>query len=273
MIRKDNKPYPTKKDIYYCPACRNFTDNIYYVDVDRSMTIDVNKLPLLKNGIVVQVHLFGNNGNSDIINYVQDNNHTFIEDCAQSTGSGSGKVGNYSVFSFYPTKPLASMGDGGMICSDVNLDEYKSLRFYGQKNNDIIEVGVNSRMDEIQSAILNVKMRRFQELNDKRIEIAHRYKKHVRGIKEWSKSIYHQFVVLYNRREEIIKELKSRDIPFMVHYERHVSEIKVLEGKYNKVDYRVNDKIISLPVHPFLKENEIQKIEEFLCDYKDYEYD
>jgi len=254
-------------------ACKNITNNIYYVDVDNSLTIDTDKLPSsLKNGIVIQVHLFGNNGNPNIVNYVKENNHILIEDCAQSTGSGSGELGDYSVFSFYPTKPLASMGDGGMICSDNNLEEYKVLRFYGQLNNNIKKLGVNSRLDEIQSAILNVKIKKFQILNDKRIEIAKRYKKHIIGIKEWSKCIYHQFPILFNNRDIIIKELNKRDIPFMIHYPHHVSEIDVLTGRYNKVEYRVNDKIVSLPIHPFLKENEIQKVEEFLYKYKEYEY-
>ncbi|MFW2000651.1 DegT/DnrJ/EryC1/StrS family aminotransferase, partial [Acinetobacter ursingii] len=74
-------------------ACKNFTDNIYYVDVDSSMTLDVNKLPDIKNGIVVAVNLFGNNCNKELLNYAKNNQHILIEDCAQSTGSGSGSLG------------------------------------------------------------------------------------------------------------------------------------------------------------------------------------
>jgi len=266
-------------------ACKNVTSNLYYVDVDSSFTIDVNKLPSeIKNGIIVPVHLFGNNANLSLIEkYAKENNHIIIEDCAQSTGSGSGLDGDYSVFSFYPTKPLNSAGDGGMILTDnkEDMEYFKKIRFYGQYNNKVeLQGGVNSRMDEFQSAIINVKINKFQKLNDVRISIANRYKKIVKGMKinEYGvgltrnpKCVYHQFPLLFNNRDKIIKELNKKEIPFMIHYPYHVSEMEPLKGKYNKVDYRVNDKIISLPCHPFLKEIEIQQIEEFLEEFKQYE--
>ena len=181
-------------------ACKNITDKLYYIDVDYSMTINPKKLPEnIKNGIIIPVHLFGNNCDMEAINeYALKNNHIIIEDCAQSTGSGSGIYSQYSVFSFYPTKPLASMGDGGMICCN-NIDDYeyfKKLRFYGQYNNNIEFIGVNSRMDEIQSSILNIKFNQFYKFNDIRIKIANRYKKIVKGIKINSYSVYHQFVIM-----------------------------------------------------------------------------
>lgn len=254
-------------------ACKNFTDKLYYVDVDRSMTIDINKVPSkIRNGIVVAVNLFGNNCNEEISKYAKNNQHILIEDCAQSTGSGSGSIGDFSVFSFYPTKPLASMGDGGMICSNNDLEVYRMLRFYGQKEGQIKEVGINSRLDEIQSAIINCKIDKFHELNQRRVEIANRYKKHVKGIRVWSNCVYHQFVVMFRERNQIIDELKKREIPFMIHYQNHVSEMSSMMGEYNEVGYRVNDKILSLPCHPFLTEEEIQKVERFLTDFKGYEY-
>ena len=253
-------------------ACKNVTDNIYYVDVDDSLTIDVNKLPDIKNGIVIGVNLFGNNINPKIKEYTKKNGHILIEDCAQSTGSGSGLLGDYSVFSFYPTKPLGSMGDGGAICSNNNIEKYKNLRFYGLNNGTIEHIGVNSRMDEIQSAILNVKLNNYTELNNKRISIANRYKKYVNGQFVFTKCIYHQFVILFNDVELIKEELKKRSIPYMIHYNNHVTDFEVLRGRNNDVGYRVNDKIISLPIDPFLTEQEIQKVEMFLKEFSKYEY-
>ena len=256
-------------------ACKNFTDNIFYIDVDWSMTIDPNKLPEdVKNGIIIPVHLFGNNCDMNrIMQYATSNNHIVIEDCAQSTGSGSGKVGHYSVFSFYPTKPLASMGDGGMICCDNEEDcvYFKKIRFYGQHNSIVEMIGINSRMDEFQAAVINVKLDHFKSLNYKRISLATRYKKAVRGILDRG-SVYHQFTVLFKKRGMVIDALKNKQIPYMIHYPNHLSEIDSLKGIYNKVEFRVDDKIVSFPIHPFLKEEEIEKVEGFLYDFRQFEY-
>lgn len=256
-------------------ACKNITDKLYYVDVDKSMTLDPEKLPKdIKNGIIIPVHLFGNTCDmSNIMRYANDNNHMVLEDCAQSTGSGSGMLGDYAVFSFYPTKPLASMGDGGMICCN-NIADYKyfkKLRFYGQHENNIEFVGINSRMDEIQASILNIKSKQFEKFNNKRNEISNRYKQYINGIKINTYSVYHQFVVMFNNRGFIIEKLKEENIPYMIHYPYHVSEMGSLKGIYNSVNFKVNDKIISLPIHSFLLENDIIKIEGFLKKYNNYE--
>ena len=254
-------------------ACRNFTDKIYYVDVDRSMTIDVSKLPDVRNGIIIPVHLFGNNCNMDkIMNYARENNHIVIEDCAQSAGSLSGATGDYSVFSFYPTKPIGAMGDGGMICSNLDLDVFKKLRFYGQQDSQIEMVGVNSRMDEIQSSIVNTKLNKYKILNNKRRQIASRYLNIVDGINWDSNAVFHQFVVLFNKRDVVLDKLSKNCIPYMIHYKHHVSEMPPLEGKDNQVRYRVNDKCVSLPCFPFMEESEIAQVEDFLFKYKDYEF-
>ena len=255
-------------------ASRNITDKIYYVDVDRTLTIDASKLPAVRNGIVIVVHLFGNNCDMPAITeYCRANNHILIEDCAQSTGSGSGAQGDYSVFSFYPTKPLASMGDGGMICTNQDSEIFKELRFYGQSGADIRRLGINSRMDEFQAAIVNSKLNKFQALNERRREICGRYKRVVRGFDARDGCVFHQFVMLFNNREQVIQELNRSQIPFIIHYKHHVSEVPVLQGCFNEVSYRVNDKCISLPCHPFMSEEEIQKVEEFLHMHRRYEYD
>jgi UDP-2-acetamido-2-deoxy-ribo-hexuluronate aminotransferase len=257
-------------------ACRNFTDNIHYVDVDETMTINPNKLPDVKNGIIIPVHLFGNNCQIDKIKeYCKLNNHVLIEDCAQSTGSGSGKDGDYSVFSFYPTKPLGCMGDGGMIClNDQYESEYfKKFRFYGQSEGKIHFAGINSRMDETQSSIVLAKISSYQSLNEKRIQIAKRYKNIIKGYKTNGRCVYHIFSLMFNNRDKIIKLLNEKEIPYMIHYQHHVNELPALRGKISSsVGFRVADKILSIPCHPFLKEEEIQKIEEFLFMVKDEEY-
>jgi len=277
-LHKNNMPiilpnfgaYPTSV------ACKNITDNLHYVDVDASMTIDPNKLTDVKNGNVITVHLFGNNCQIDRIKeYCKVNNHILIEDCAQSTGSGCGKDGDYSVFSFYPTKPLGSMGDGGMICLN-NKDEaeyYKKYRFYGQNNGTVDFVGINSRMDEMQASIVLAKISKFESLNEKRIEIANRYKNIIKGYKVNTKSVYHLFTVLFDNREHIIEQMNANGIPHMIHYKAHVTDFAALQGiNNNDVGVRVSDKILSIPCHPYLSENEIQKVEQFLYSVRDQEH-
>jgi dTDP-4-amino-4,6-dideoxygalactose transaminase len=256
-------------------AAKNVFSNIYYVDVDDTLTIDPSKLPEVKNGLIVPVHLFGNDCNFEkIAQYAKNNHHVIVEDCAQSTGSRSGNFGLFSVFSFYPTKPLSAMADGGGIGMNGNIDRdwFRAMRFYGQVSSNLEMVGVNSRMDEIQSAILNVKLSKFQKLNEMRRYVADRYLKIVKSVK-WSKrAVFHQFVVLFNEREKVIEELQKQKIPFMVHYPFHVSEFEPLKGKYNEVGFRVSDKCISLPCHPYMKEYEIEQVENFLWKVKQYEY-
>lgn len=257
-------------------AVHALTNNVHYVPVDETFTMDTSKLPAdIKNGIIIPVHLFGNNCDMDsIMDYASTNNHLVIEDCAQSTGSGSGSRGNFSVFSFYPTKPLASMGDGGMICSREKEDTeyFKKFRFYGQKDRKMEFVGVNSRIDEFQAAVVLAKIEEFHLLNNSRRQNSERYKSIIKGMCARSGCVYHQFPVLFHQREIIIKELKNRNIPFIIHYDSHVTDFDFLNQHQYNADFRINDKIISLPCHPFLKEDEIQKVEEFLYEFKSYEY-
>lgn len=255
-------------------AVKNITKNIHYVDVDLSLTIDPKDLPVIKNGIVICVHLFGTNCNMvKIKEYCDRFNHILIEDCAQSTGSGSGAVGDYSVFSFYPTKPLASMGDGGMICTNNDRTIFDAMRFYGWNNGQIDVVGINSRMDEIQCAIVNSKMDGFQELNNRRIAIANRYKQIIRGTDSTRGSVYHQFVVLFRKRSLILKKMEEKKIPYMIHYKKHVEDMHALRTKNGLgAGFRVSDKCVSLPCHPFMTDSEIQMVEEFLEKCRGYEY-
>lgn len=254
-------------------AIRSKTKQVYYVDVDESLTCNIDDFPRIKNAIVVVVNLFGNNGDLDKIRkWCDATNSIMIEDCAQSTGSESkARVSDFAVYSFYPTKPLGSMGDGGMICfNDLKWKEYfKIIRFYGQTKEEARYIGINSRMDEWQCAIVLEKMKHYRKWNDKRIKIAERYKQHIKGISVHSQNVYHRFPVLYNKREEVVKKT---DFPFMVQYDKHITDMGVLKGKRNKVNFRVNDKILILPLHSMMKESEICQIEEFLYKTKNYEY-
>lgn len=257
-------------------AVKNCTDNIHFVDIDESMTMDARKLPEgIRNGIIIPVHLFGNNCNMKMIKrYATQNDHIIIEDCAQSCGSGSGQAGDISCFSFYPTKPLGTTGDGGAICTDDKqaYQEMMAMRFYGMQDGTIHTAGINSRMGELECAVINAKMDNFEQFIEKRRAIANRYKKIVDGFHINSNCIYHQFTVLFNERDMIVQELEKQGIPYMIHYPKHVSDMPAFEYLKHTPAYRVNDKIISLPCHPFMQEEHIQQVEAFLKQYKQYEY-
>lgn len=252
-------------------ACRNLTDNLHYVDVDESLTIDCQMLPEVTGGVVVIVNLFGNNCDfKQIKHYCETHDHLLIEDCAQSLGSRSGIVGDYSVFSFYPTKPLGCNGDGGMIC--VNEGEkreyFKRMRFYGQDKNGIQMVGVNSRIDEIQAGILNAKFVSMSRFNQMRKSICETHYNEINKSVKWgSDCIYHQYVALFNDREKMVGKLNAKKIPFLIHYPKHVNEMECLIGRNASiVGRRISDKCISLPCHPFLSLGDIETVVGFLRD-------
>lgn len=162
-----------------------------------------------------------------------------------------------------------------MICLD-DPDEatyYRQYRFYGQTAGKIDFVGINSRLDEMQASVLLAKLPFLDQLNDRRNEIAARYKKIVRGYKVHTKSVYHLFTLLVNKREDVVQELNRNQIPHMIHYSSHVTDHTALHGKNsNTTGFYVADKILSIPCHPFLLETDIQKIETVLESISNYEY-
>lgn len=259
-------------------AIRMVTDDIHYAEIDESFTIDFSKLPDFKDSIIVPVDLFGNQTNREqLYAYAEKNNCVIIHDQAQAAGNDSDLKGHFACFSFYPTKNLGSLGDGGMICTNDEefAQAFKEIRFYGfNKQNKVKRFyGVNSRMDEWQCAVINAKLGLFQELNANRKDTAIRYQNIIKGIKINDNCVFHQFPVLWENRQEIEKELTKENIPYMIHYPYHVCDFIPLQGKSQAVvNFRVSERILSLPIHPFLKENQVEKVEEFLYKFKEHEY-
>jgi dTDP-4-amino-4,6-dideoxygalactose transaminase len=148
---------------------------------------------------------------------------------------------------------------------------FRKFRFYGQLGRNMEFVGVNSRIDEFQAGIVLSKLSKFHELNEKRKEIACRYSEFVAGIKPRGNCVYHQFPLLLKNRKKVINLMKNLEIPYIIHYEKHVTDFTFLNCLNYKTNFRVSDKVLSIPVHPFLKENEIHKICEFLKMVSEYE--
>ena len=201
-------------------------------------------------------------------------NACIIQDCAQSTDTVRDySIADVNIFSFYPTKPLASMGDGGMICTDDEVLA-KSIReycFYGlNEDGDTNNPGINSRMDEIQAGIVNVKFPHLDFMNNKRIKIAHRYLKALEGntqittMRPQGNCVYHQFAILVDNRDEFIEQLTAAGIPHMIHYPNNISEMIFQTHGTHKVQSPINNKILSLPCNTWMQEEEIELVVNFL---------
>ena len=156
-----------------------------FVDCDESFLIDIDAIPAAitkKTKAIIPVHFYGQACDLDRLRELADRHGLIlIEDCAQAAGAQwrgkkVGSVGDLSAFSFYPTKTLGAYGDGGMILTnnEEHFKKLQALRFYGEADRvHSTMFGVNSRLDELQAAILNVKLKHLDRMNERRREIAY----------------------------------------------------------------------------------------------------
>lgn len=271
---------------------------IHFVDVDSSLLMNPKKLPKnIRNGIIIPVNLFGMELDEDVFRYAKKNNHQLILDCAQSFHARNAVRANperetdvHYVFSFYPTKNMGSYGDGGMVCTD-DMNVTKQLydfKFYGYERPYHRLSGMNSRMDEWQCAAVNAKLMyengyaldftyietianryykecqcfNYYEFPDSRMGFLEQTYQAITGIKIGAQR--HQYPILFRskkQRDIAMAELERRKIPYMIHYEHHVSELPAFEGnKTRQPGFRVNDRILSLPFHANLTADDIEKV-------------
>ena len=228
---------------------------------------------------VVVTHLYGNPvaDIQEIVDYCHSRGIYVIEDCAQAHGASVdgqkvGTFGDISCFSFYPTKNLGGIGDSGLIATNnLNLDErIKKLRNYGwsQKYEISIIDGRNSRLDEIHAAILSKFLVNLNRENTIRIEFARKIIDSVTNplihfpIYE-SGAVFHLLVLLTHRRQELIMHLNSCKIDSTIHYpildNLQISRDKVTHT-FLKNSTEQSDKILSIPIHPYLSRHEVVRI-------------
>lgn len=233
---------------------------------------------------IVVVHLYGCPAYMYSINDVAARHGLFvIEDCAQAhgatiNGAMVGTLGHVSAFSFYPTKNLGAFGDGGaVVTNDDNLAEsVQLLRQYGWKDRYISQrPGYNSRLDEIQAAILRVKLKYLESDNAKRIEIAGRYSRALESVdlqlpKEifGRQHVYHQFVIQTSNRDNFRSYLAESGISTGIHYKIPIhlqpaySVRKLTWPDKLENTESLCDRIVSLPMSPYLRRDEINQV----CD-------
>jgi dTDP-4-amino-4,6-dideoxygalactose transaminase len=228
---------------------------------------------------IIPVHLYGQPCDMDkIMDIAKRYNLYVIEDCCQAVGAQykgkkAGTFGDIGCFSFFPTKNLGAMGDGGIA---VTNSEYLKNRMIALRNHGGAvryyhdEIGINSRLDEIQAAILRVKLNYIDEWNKKRRENAYRYNKlfaqagpEIETPKELENtySVYHQYTIKVPNRDEIHKLLQDAGIGAMIYYPvpLHLQKVhRHLDQKEGSLPHtELNTKlVISLPMFPELTEEE-----------------
>ena len=248
-------------------------------------TIDINSIEVAitsKTKAIVAVHIYGQSIDiKEILRIAKQHNLYLIEDCAQSIGTKfDGKVvgsfGDFGCFSFYPTKNLGAIGDGGMIVTNDQFlaERVRRIRQYGwNQQRKVSEVGVNSRLDEIQAAILLTKLKYLDEDNHKRHAIANQYLTQIKNqkfilpqIRPNSFHSFHLFPVLCETRDDAIIALGQKLINVGVHYYPacHVADgykdrIRIGASGLN-VTEKISARVMSLPMYPELETPEVKKI-------------
>ena len=279
VITVSNTAVPTVSAIVSCNA------KPILVDVNESdFLINYN---LIENKItkktkaIIPVNLYGQSANYDkICEIAKKYKIKVIEDCAQSAGAlyrgkPSGSLGNMAAFSFYPTKNLGAYGDGGMIVTnEKNLYlQSKKIRKYGMTKLYYSEVhGINSRLDEVQAAILNFKLSKLQQNVKKRRNIAKIYQQNIKCsdliLPSENKNNFHSYyvyVVRHKKREQIMNYLKKNDIfcnisyPFPIHTMKGYKKI-FKKNSDLKITEKLSNEIFSLPMYPELSESKIEKV-------------
>lgn len=227
----------------------------------------------LKTKAILAVHLYGQLAELDSINEIAKiNNLIVVEDAAQSHGAilNNSKSKNTQAFSFYPGKNLGALGDGGaVVTNDDQLAEVLfSLRNYGSEvkyYNDFI--GVNSRLDELQAAFLNVKLPNLDSDNQHRKTIANRYLSEIKNDKImlpfWDFSdnhVFHLFVIRTPKRSELQDYLKQNGIETILHYPVPPHKQKAFKN-WNHLSFPITEKIhnevLSLPISPIMTADEV----------------
>jgi dTDP-4-amino-4,6-dideoxygalactose transaminase len=258
------------------------------VDCDEHFQIDCEKLENLiikdflsfDNHVVIPVHLYGSCCNMEkLMNLKVDYNLYIIEDCSQSHGTKTstnqkvGTFGDVSAFSLYPGKNLGASGDAGIIVTD-NEEIYKrcvmirNLGSVEKYKHDVI--GRNSRLDTIQSVILSSKLEYIDEWNKKRNKVAKIYNEKIKNTfvtlpqtpNYCGYNTYHIFPILVENRDEFLNYMQLNNIPCLIHYTIPIERTLAFfdENTNNTMTLNFSKKLVSLPIHPFMKNKEINYI-------------
>jgi dTDP-4-amino-4,6-dideoxygalactose transaminase len=254
-----------------------------FVDIDaRTFNLDPQQVEAAlgeRTKAVVPVHLYGQSADMDpIINAARQKSVAVIEDAAQAIGAQYksrpvGSMGAMACLSFYPTKNLGCYGDGGMVLTndDTLADRVAALRKHGQVEKYKYKwVGINSRLDSLQAAILLVKARRIKEWNERRRQVAALYDQILQDlpvetpyVADYAYHVFHQYTIQVDDRDRLRAFLGQREIGTAVHYPLglHLQEAYQCLG-YARGDFpncdRAAQRVLSLPMFPELRDEEVE---------------
>lgn len=230
---------------------------------------------------IVPVHLYGLPVNLDpILSIAREKGFRVIEDCAQAHGARYkerrvGSLGDMGCFSFYPTKNLGAIGDAGMIVTnDQKLAEKaKLLREYGWAERYVSHItGWNSRLDELQAAILRVKLKYLDRDNQRRAKLAQLYNEQLIGlplqlpaVRNSSTHVYHLYVIRTTERDRLLKHLREQGISALIHYPIPVNlqpayKDRLAESGNLPETEKAAGEILSLPMYPELTSDEVNVV-------------
>ncbi len=263
-----------------------------FVDIEPQFyTIDPEKIvsaikPNTK--AIIPVHIYGHPADMDpILEIAKKHNLLVIEDCAQAHGAmykgmRVGSLGDVGCFSFYPTKNLGAIGDGGMIVTDNTAlaEKAKLLREYGWVERNVSSYkGLNSRLDEIQAAILRAKLKHLDKDNLLRKHLADIYSSELKNtslmlplLRKETSHVYHLFVIRSKKRDILFSFLREKSIGVSIHYPVPIH----LQPAYSHFGNRellpetekVTKEILSLPIFPELKTSEVKQITHAIKEFE-----
>jgi dTDP-4-amino-4,6-dideoxygalactose transaminase len=263
-----------------------------YVDIDlRSYNIDPNLIAnriTSRTKVIIPVHLFGQPADmAPILSLAREKGLRVIEDMAQAIGAryedrAVGTLGDIGALSFYPSKNLGAYGDAGaIVCNSPELAERcRLISLHGSKERYRHEVvGVNSRLDSLQAAILDVKLKHLEDWILARIQVAGRYDEALRGLDlvlpyraPNSRHVYHQYSIRTSRRDVLSDFLVDRGVANAIYYPiplhlQPAYQPLAESGTRFPVAEKVSKEIISLPMFPELEDKEIETITSALVEF------
>ena len=252
-----------------------------FADVDAAtFNLDVASLEKKispRTRAVIAVHLFGQCADLEAIAKIcKDRKLVLVEDVAQALGADyngikAGSWGDFGCFSFYPTKNLAAAGDAGMVTTNNPSHDgvLRMLRHHGSRQTYLHErVGWNSRLDELQAALLRVKLRRLDELNAARRRVAARYRENLIGTgltlpaeHGRGRHVYHQFTIQSAKRDAIRESMAKESIASSIFYPMplHLQPAYAMDVSL-PISEKLASTVLSLPIHPYLETAAVDRI-------------
>jgi dTDP-4-amino-4,6-dideoxygalactose transaminase len=276
--------FPSIEPMLHCGA------RPVFIDIDDTYCLDPE---LLEAAItprtvgILPVHLYGHPADLDRVMESARRHHLWVvEDCAQAHGAlykgrPVGSIGMASAFSFYPSKNLTVLGDGGCVCTDDDAiaERIRMLRDHGRRSKYTHETaGFNLRFNEIQAAAGRIGLRHLAELNAGRRAAAARYRERLEGVvglppeRPWAQAVYHMFVIRTARREELANFLKERGVDTGIHYPVPNHLQPAIADRFRnlpalpRTEQAVSE-ILSLPIHGGIAPEDVDYVSDCIIEF------